>query len=135
MLPCPTRSMGAGECWHPCGALVSIREMIRVFERTGIGHEFFSSRPQYGILEPRISRSNRFVRAPSSRGAVFEGRLQRPSPGLIRSAPRRERVWGLSETSENLLNNCILKLHSPAFFWILMSAELEQTKHGKLFVN
>ena len=32
--------------------------------------------------------------------AVFGGRLQRPSPCLIRSEPRRERVWMLSETSE-----------------------------------
>ena len=47
---------------------IYIYTMIRVFERTGIGQEFFSSRPQYGMIETGISRSNRFVRAPSSRG-------------------------------------------------------------------
>ena len=47
---------------------ISIYKMIRVYERTGIGQEFFSSRPQHGIIENGISRSNRFVRAPSSRG-------------------------------------------------------------------
>ena len=33
---------------------------------------------------------------------VFGGRLLRPSPCLIRSAPRRERGWILSKTSEKL---------------------------------
>ena len=42
--------------------------MIRVFERTEIGQEFFSSRPQYAIFETGISGSNRFVRASSPRG-------------------------------------------------------------------
>ena len=43
--------------------------MIRVFEGTGIGQEFFFlSRPQYGVFETGISRSNRFVQAPSLRG-------------------------------------------------------------------
>ena len=32
------------------------------------GQEFFSSRPQHGILGTGIYRSNRFVRAPSSGG-------------------------------------------------------------------
>ena len=40
--------------------------------------------------------------------AVFGGRLQRPLPRLIRSAPRRERGWGLSETSEKCANFCML---------------------------
>ena len=40
--------------------------------------------------------------------AVFEGRLQPPSPWLIRSAPRRERGWGLSETSEKCSIFCLL---------------------------
>ena len=39
--------------------------------------------------------------------AVFGGRLQRPSPCLIRSAPRRERGWMLSETSEKLQKNIV----------------------------
>ena len=34
----------------------------------GFGREFFSSRPQCGILETGIPRSNRFIRAPSSGG-------------------------------------------------------------------
>ena len=38
------------------------------YERTDIWSGVFSSRPQYRILETEISRSNRLVRAPSSRG-------------------------------------------------------------------
>ena len=40
---------------------------------------------------------------------VFEGRLQRPSPFLIRWASRCERGWMLSETREKLQNYCILR--------------------------
>ena len=40
--------------------------------------------------------------------AVFEERLQRPSPCLIRSAPGRERVWRLRKAIENWLKKCIL---------------------------
>ena len=46
----------------------SFTYMMYFFEGTGIGQEFFSSRPQYGVPEPRTSRSNRFVRALFSMG-------------------------------------------------------------------
>ena len=39
---------------------------IIFLEGTGFGQDFFSSRPQYGVLGSGISRSNRFVRTPSS---------------------------------------------------------------------
>ena len=45
--------------------------------RGRFGQEFFSTRPQYRLLEAGISRSNRFVRAPSSRGGS-----NAPLPGL-----------------------------------------------------
>ena len=48
--------------------------------------------------------------------AVFGGRLQRPSPCLIRSAPRRERGWMLSETIEKRAKNCILNSTLQFFF-------------------
>ena len=55
--------------------------------------------------------------------AVFGGRLQRSSLCLIGSAPRHERGWGLSETSEKLLQCCILTRKYRAFGWILTPAE------------
>ena len=80
------RRMYAGTHTEP----LYIDIMIHFFEGTGIGQELFSSRPHYGILGTGISRSNRFVRAPSSG----------PSPCLIRYVLRRERGWTPSETSE-----------------------------------
>ena len=69
VLSCPTRSMGVGECRHPCGALVFIcNVMILFLSEQGFGQEMFSSRPQYGSIETGLSRSNRLVRAPSSGG-------------------------------------------------------------------
>ena len=77
-------------------------------QRTGIwSGVFFVSRPHYGIL----GNWNFSVKSLRS-GAVFGRGLQRPSPCLIRSEPRRERGWGLSETSEKLLKCCILKRYS-----------------------
>ena len=63
----------------------------------------------------------------------LEGRLQRPSPCLIRSASDRDRVWGLSENNEKLLECCILMGYSRAFGWNLTSAELERINHGATF--
>ena len=48
--------------------------------------------------------------------AVFGGRLQRPSPCLIRSAPRRERGQTLSKTSEKCAKKCILSGTLQLFF-------------------
>ena len=42
--------------------------IIHVFDGAGVWSGVFSSRPQYGILGTRVSRSNHFVRAPSSGG-------------------------------------------------------------------
>ena len=61
--------------------------------------------------------------------------LKRPSPCLIRSAPGRHRVCGLSETSEECANFCILGGIRPSYSWILEYAELEQKTHGKIFIS
>ena len=112
-------------------AVISTYIMVRVFERTGIWPGVISSRPQYGILGTGISRSNRFVRAPYSRG-----RLQRPTLWLIRSAPWREREWGLSETSEKCAIFCVFERYSPDILRILMYGEVDEITLGKtLFPN
>ena len=69
--------------------------------------------------------------------AVFGGRLKRPAPCRIRSAPGRDRVRGLSETSEKCAIFRILGGIRPSYSWILAYAELERKKHmGKhLFPN
>ena len=67
--------------------------------------------------------------------ASFERRLREPAqtpralPYLIRSAPGRDRVCGLSETSEKCSNFCILGGIRPSYSWILAYAELERKKH------
>ena len=66
---------------------------------------------------------------------VFGGRLQRPSPCLVRAAPDRDQVWGLSETIENLPKCCILRSDARALDCILSSAELERINHGTTFPN
>ena len=60
---------------------------------------------------------------------VLGGRLKRPSPCRIRSAPGRDRVRGLSKTSEKCANFCILGGIRPSYSWILAHAELERKKH------
>ena len=65
--------------------------------------------------------------------AVFGRRLKRPSPCRIRSAPGRDRVRGLSETSEKCAKCCILVGVRSSYSWILSYAELERKKYmGKL---
>ena len=59
-----------------------------------------------------------------------ERRLKRPSPCRIRSAPGRDRVRGLSETSEKCAKFCILGGIRPRYCWILAYSELEQKKHN-----
>ena len=68
-------------------------------------------------------------------GAVFGGRLQRPSPCHIRSAPRRERRRMLSETSEKRFFSCISGGVRPGYSWILgiCRLELERNKGQQLF--
>ena len=61
--------------------------------------------------------------------AVFGGRLKCPSPCRIRSSPSRDRVRGLSETSEKCANIYILGGIRPSYSWILAYAELERKKH------
>ena len=61
--------------------------------------------------------------------AVFGGRRTRPSPCRIRSAPGRDRVRGLSETSEMCANFCILGGIRPSYSWILAYVKLERRKH------
>ena len=60
---------------------------------------------------------------------VFGGRLKRPSPYGIRSAPGRDRVRWLSERSEKCANFCILGGNRPSYSRILAYAELEQKQH------
>ena len=86
---------------------------------------FFPSRPQYAILGTEFS-----VKSLRS-SAVFGGRLKRPSPWRIRSAPGRDRVRGLSETIEKCANFCILGGICPSYSWILAYAELERKKHTR----
>ena len=67
--------------------------IIIVFEGTGIWSGVF-------LVSTSVwdSRNWNFLVNSLRSSAVFGGRLQRPSPCLVRSAPRRERGWGLSET-------------------------------------
>ena len=59
----------------------------------------------------------------------LQGRLQRPSPCLIRSPPRRERGWGLSETSEKYTNFDILNGNLQLFFGSLCMERLNLARH------
>ena len=68
--------------------------------------------------------------------ASFERRLRGAaptplSPCLIRSAPRRERGWGLSETSENCAIVLNFERYFPAFLRILVHEEVDKIKYGK----
>ena len=45
---------------------------------------------------------------------VLEGRLKRPSPSRIRSAPGRDQVRGLSETNEKCANFVIWAVYARA---------------------
>ena len=61
---------------------------------------------------------------------VLGGRLKRPSPCRIRSAPGRDRVRGLSETSEKSASFCIWAVYARVILrsWHIY-AELERKKH------
>ena len=119
VLPCPTRSMGAGECRRPCGAIVYT--MSLVFDRTGIWSAGL-------VVSASVwdSRTWNFWVKSLSSSAGFGGRLKRPSPCLICSVLGRDRVCALSETSEKCGKNCILGGIRPSYSWILAYAELER---------
>ena len=90
---------------HPCGAPVHTYIYIMIFlvEATGIwSGVFFVSASVWD------SRNWNFWVKLLRCNAGFGGRLKRPSPCLIRSAPGQDRVCGLSETSEECANFCIL---------------------------
>ena len=65
LLPCTTRSIGAGDAGtHSEPLSVYIRYVL--LSGQGLVRSVFSHRPQYGILETGVSPSNRFE--PTSRG-------------------------------------------------------------------
>ena len=65
--------------------------------------------------------------------AVFGGRLRRPSPCRIRSAPRRERGQTLSETSEKCVFFFNFGRYTPELFLDLAYVELERINKGQHF--
>ena len=98
--------------------------MIPFFEGTGIwSGVFFVSASVWD------SRNWNFSVKSIRSSAVFGGRLQRPSPCLIRSAPRRERRWGLNETCEKCANFLYFERYSPVNLqMILMYGEVDKIK-------
>ena len=64
---------------------------------------------------------------------VLGGRLERPSPCCIRSAPGRHRVRGLSETSEKCASFCILGSICPRYSWILVQGLNENIRENVYF--
>ena len=84
----------------------------RLFCSTSAGLERLFSLTSAGLVRMKHVRAfgGRFQRA-----KVFGGWLQRPSPFLIRCAPRCERGWMLSETREKLQKYCILMKQSCDF--------------------
>ena len=84
---------------------------------------FFPSRLKYAILGTGIL--GQIVRS----SAVFWGRLKRPSPCRIRSAPDRDRVRGLSETSEKCANIFYFGRYTPEPFLDLGICRARTKKH------
>ena len=117
------------EEWVPAyagthGALAYIDYMIILFFRGRIWSGVFF---RLG-LSMRFSELEFSVKSFRS-SAVFGGRLKRPSPCRMRSAPGRDRVCGLSETSEKCTKKRILGGIRPSYCWILAYAELEREKY------
>ena len=75
-------------CQHLVIPLYTLYRMILFFRGQEFIQEFYSSRPQYGILAAGISRSNRFVRAPSSGGGSNAPRPALSVPHLEVDADR-----------------------------------------------
>ena len=121
MLPCPTRSMGAGDSpapmRSPCKYIyiyTYIYKIILCF-RDSV-RSFFSSRPKYAI------RGTGFLGQIASFERRLRGRLQRPSPCRVRSAHRRERGRMPSDTGEKFQKYRMSRRNSGDFGCILMSA-------------
>ena len=70
--------------------------MILFFRGQEFIQEFYSSRPQYGILAAGISRSNRFVRAPSSGGG---SNAPRPALSVPHLEVDADRGWARQATN------------------------------------
>ena len=69
VLPCPTRSMGAGVCRRPCGALVCICIIVFFFFPSGTplcGRTFVRNVRGVGTIRPSGSRCRTFGRDPCS---------------------------------------------------------------------
>ena len=106
-------------------ACAYIYKMIRVFERTGIGQEFFF---RLG-LSIGFSKLGFLVQI-----ASFERRLRGAAPMplalpyLFRTWPGSG-IWGLSKTSGKLPKNCIFGRYSRAFGCIRTSAASAERDH------
>ena len=104
---------------------------ILFLRRQGFGQEFF-----FVSVLVWDSRNYNFLVKSLRSSAVFGVWLRRPSPCLIRSAPRREREWGQSETSEKcVFFPCILGGIRPSYYWSLAYAELERINQKRTFPN
>ena len=83
-------------------SFTSITITICVFERTGIGQEFFFI--SASVWDSRTSNASvKLLRS----SAVFEGRFQSPSPCSIRSIHGLECLWRLRERGEKWSKFCI----------------------------
>ena len=108
---------------HTCGRSRSKHININIYIYI---RSFFFSGIRSGVV-CRLGLSMRFaelefsVKSLRSR-AVFGGRLKRPSPCCIRSAPRRERGRMPSETSEKLQKYRMSRRNSGDFGCIFTSA-------------
>ena len=92
VLPCA--NVAGNDSRPQGGAHAYCMKICTTHEKLGIGKKLFAFRPQYGILEPRISWSNAFVRALSSRGG---SNAPRPSLSVSYLAVN---TYGLRETIE-----------------------------------
>ena len=81
------------------------------------------------------SRTSDFSVKPLYLSVDFEGRLQRPSPFLIRSVPGRERVQGAKGDKLEVVEIFYIGRYSRPFLWILTYGQVERIKHGKTFQN
>ena len=106
--------------------ILHIYMMILVFEGTRIwSGVFFVSASVWD------SRNWNFSVKSICSSAVFGGRLQRPSPCLIRSAPGRERGQTPSETSEKCARTTRFERYSPVILRISMYGEVDKINLGK----
>ena len=114
------------------GTYMFVRIKWCIFLRgQGFARSSYSSRLSYGTSNVEFHGRIAFLRS-----AVFEDRLQRPSPCLMRPVRGRERVWGLSDTNEMCATFCIcggtLK-HLFSTFRRSMECLEKKQKHGNGF--